>query len=102
MAGAVEVLRYASVRRYLLSSALSVVKVRPVGNVEGDTPEAIIARIEDKLRNGDMKGAALEWNNLPDAGKAASAEFEKTLQARIKVEELVGGAASRSLAADKG
>ena len=86
----------------LLSSALSVVKVRPVGNAQGDTPEAIIARIEDKLRNGDMKGAVLEWNNLPDAGKSASAEFEKTLQARIKAEELVGAAAARSLAADKG
>ncbi|MGV8937481.1 MAG: COG4223 family protein [Allorhizobium sp.] len=86
----------------LMSSALSVIKVRQVGNVEGETPEAITARMEDKLRNGDLKGADLEWNNLPDAGKSVSSAFEKALQARIQVEDLVGSALARSLAANQG
>lgn len=86
----------------LLSSALSVIKVRQVGNLEGETPEAITARMEDKLRNGDLKGADLEWNNLPDAGKSVSSAFEKALQARIQVEDLVGSALARSLAANQG
>ncbi|SMC76980.1 mitofilin family membrane protein [Rhizobium sp. RU36D] len=76
----------------LLSSAMSVVKVRPVGNIEGDAPEAIVARMEDKLRNGDLKGAELEWQTLPEAGKAASTDFHSALQTRLEVETIVSTA----------
>ncbi len=86
----------------LLSSALSVVKVRPVGNVEGETPEAIMARIEDKLRNGDLKGASLEWDTLPDAAKAASSGFNDLLKTRIDVEALIGAAMATAVAGTPG
>ncbi len=86
----------------LLSSALSVVKVRPVGNVEGDTPEAIVARMEDKLRNGDLQGASLEWDTLPETGKAASADFAKALKSRIEVEKLVGTAMTGAVGGNRG
>ncbi|RYC04614.1 COG4223 family protein [Ciceribacter ferrooxidans] len=86
----------------LLSSALSVVKVRPVGNVEGDTPEAIVARMEDKLRNGDLQGASLEWDTLPETGKAASADFAKALKSRIEVEKLVGTAMTSAVGGNRG
>ncbi len=76
----------------LLSGALSVIKVRPVGNIEGETPEAIVARIENKLQNGDLKGASLEWQTLPEAGKAASADFATTLNKRVEVEATIGAA----------
>lgn len=86
----------------LLSSALSVVKVRPVGNVEGATPEAIVARMEDKLRNGDLKGASLEWDTLPDAAKAASSGFNDLLKTRIDVEALIGAAMATAVAGTPG
>ncbi|RKF33712.1 hypothetical protein BCY90_07700 [Agrobacterium deltaense] len=81
----------------LTESAFSLVKVRPVGNIEGETPEAKIARMENKLRNGDLQGAALEWNGLPDAAKTASADYKKSLDARIEVENLVGGTLNRAI-----
>lgn len=81
----------------LTQSAMSLVRVRPVGNVAGDTPEAIIARIEDKLRNGDLKGAALEWDALPAEAKATGDAFKKSLDARVQVEDLVGSAVTRAL-----
>ena len=81
----------------LTESALSLVKVRPVGNIEGETPEAMIARMENKLRNGDLQGAALEWNGLPEAAKSASANYKKSLDARIEVENLVGGTLNRAI-----
>jgi len=81
----------------LTESALSLVKVRPVGNVEGEGPEAKIARMEDKLRNGDLKGAALEWDGLPEPAKAASADFKKSLDARVQVEDLVNGTLTRAI-----
>lgn len=81
----------------LTESAFSLVKVRPVGNIEGETPDATIARMENKLRNGDLQGAALEWNGLPEAAKTASADYKKSLDARIEVENLVGGTLNRAI-----
>lgn len=88
----------------LTLSAMSLVRVRPVGNVAGATPEAIMARVEDKIRNGDLKGASLEWDALPDAAKLASDGYKKSLDARIQVENLVGAAVTRALTknADQG
>lgn len=86
----------------LMASARSLVKVRPVGNVEGDTPEAIVARVENKLQNGDLKGAALEWETLPEAGKVASSDFATTLKNRIEAEERVSAALSQTVAGNGG
>lgn len=86
----------------LLSSARSLVKVRPVGNVEGETPEAIVARVENKLQNGDLKGAALEWELLPGAGKEASSDFATKLKNRIEAEESVAAALSQTVAGNGG
>ncbi|MFP3802814.1 COG4223 family protein, partial [Paraburkholderia sp. SIMBA_027] len=36
----------------LMNSAKSLVSVRPVGNIEGESVEAIAARMENKVRNG--------------------------------------------------
>ncbi|MGM4912211.1 COG4223 family protein [Rhizobium sp. 768_B6_N1_8] len=81
----------------LMSSAKSLVSVRPVGNVEGESVEAIAARMEDKVKNGDLPGAATEWNSLPATAKQASAAFKQSLEARIRVEDLVGGALSKAI-----
>ncbi|MES5046237.1 COG4223 family protein [Rhizobium nepotum] len=81
----------------LTESAFSLVKVRPVGNIEGETPDAMIARMENKLRNGDLQGAALEWNGLPETARTASADYKKSLDARIEVENLVGGTLNRAI-----
>lgn len=81
----------------LADSAMSLVKVRPVGNVEGEGDDAKIARMEDKLQNGDLKGAALEWDSLPEAAKTASADYKKSLDARIQVEDLVNSTLNRAV-----
>ncbi|MFB2566874.1 COG4223 family protein [Rhizobium sp. IMFF44] len=82
----------------LMSGAKSLVQVRPVGNVPGDSVDAIAARFEDKVRNGDLPGAVTEWNSLPDAAKSASAAFKQSLEARIRVEDLVSDALSKAIA----
>lgn len=82
----------------LMSGAKSLVQVRPVGNVEGTSVEAIAARFEDKVKNGDLPGAVTEWNSLPDAARSASAAFKQSLDARIRVEDLVGETLSKAIA----
>jgi hypothetical protein len=86
----------------LMSSAMSVVKVRRVGDVQGDTPEAIVARMEDGLRSGDLPAAARQWDSLPESAKNASQDFKQKLDARIQVENLVGGTLTRAVAGTQG
>jgi hypothetical protein len=81
----------------LISSAMQMVKVRPIGDVEGDTPEAIVARMEDKLRKGDLKGASTEWDALPQPAKDASLAYKQTLDARIEVDGLVDNTLNRAI-----
>ncbi len=84
----------------LVDSASSLVKVRPVGEVAGDSVQAIVARMESQLKNGNLQGAMDEWKTLPQASQSASAQFEKDLQARIQVEKLVSGTLNAALPSD--
>lgn len=86
----------------LMTSAASAIRVRPVGSVEGDSPEAIVARIETKLQNGDFKGAQIEWQTLPEKGQAAAADYKRKLDERVSVEELVGAAVSGAMTTGAG
>lgn len=81
----------------LISSAMSVVKVRRTGEVEGDTPDAVVSRIENALRSGDLQAAASQWETLPEGGKAASQEFKQALDARIAVDALTGDSVARAV-----
>lgn len=82
----------------LMSSAKTLVQVRPVGNVPGDGVDAVAARFEDKVKNGDLPGAVTEWDSLPETAKSASAAFKQSLEARIRVEDLVSDALSKAIA----
>ena len=73
----------------LMANAKSLVSVRPAGPVEGNTPQAIVSRIEADLASGSLASALGEWENLPDPAKAASGDWAEKLQARIKADELM-------------
>lgn len=72
----------------LLNSAASMVKVRKIGEIEGDSAEAITARIETRLNDGKLIDAAREWEKLSDKAKAASQAFQIQLTDRIQAEQL--------------
>ena len=80
----------------LVSSAESLVKVRPVGTVEGKGAPETVARFEVAVNQGDYAKALAEYDTLPDAVKAAGADFAGMLKARLDVEgqidSLISGA----------
>jgi len=86
----------------LVDSAKGLVSVRPVGDVEGDTVPAIVARIENALTTGDLKKAEAEWETLPAAGKQAAQKFADGLKARIEADDLVSTTLSSALGATAG
>ncbi|UCI27021.1 COG4223 family protein [Mesorhizobium sp. B2-8-5] len=80
----------------LVSSAESLVKVRPVGTIEGKGAPETVARMEVAVNQGDYAKALGEYDTLPDAAKAAGADFAGKLKARLDVEKqleaLIAGA----------
>jgi hypothetical protein len=73
----------------LMSSAESLVKVRPIGAVEGKGAPETVARMEVAVNQGDYAKALSEYDTLPEAAKAAGADFAGKLKARLEVEKLI-------------
>ncbi len=68
----------------IVDSARSVVNVRPVGEIEGDGPGAVIARIENRLQAGELAAAIAHTDDL--SGEAAVQLLPWVQQARTRIE----------------
>jgi hypothetical protein len=66
----------------LLAKARNLVRVRPTGEVPGDTSEAVLARAEHRLDAGDLAGALREAAAL--SGPAADAMTPWLTEAKAK------------------
>ncbi len=67
----------------LFNNARELVSVRKIGDVEGDSLEAVVARIENDLNAGRSELALERWGELPDAAKQMSAQWKADLDMRI-------------------
>lgn len=67
----------------LLSNARSLVRVRPSGPMDGNSPEAVVSRIEGRLDKADLEGALEQWNALPEAAKTHSRRWASALEERL-------------------
>lgn len=73
----------------LWAGAKGLVSSRPIGNVEGDNPAAIAARMEVAIQAGDYEKALGEWQNLPQNAKDISASFVQKLILKRDVDSLL-------------
>lgn len=73
----------------LLSSAESLVSVRPIGVVEGSGIPETAARMEFAVKSGNLDQALTEYESLPEPAKAAGSAFADRLRARAEAERLV-------------
>lgn len=85
----------ASVVDRLTNSALGLVRVRPAGEAKGDGPADVFARMTQAAQRGDIAATLKERERLPEAAKAASAEWAKRAQQRLETEQ-----AARALLSD--
>lgn len=83
----------------LWQSARDLVTVRPVGTIEGDSVEAIVARLEAAVRSGDYGAALSEYEQLPPAAQSAGVDFMDRVRARHEIDTLVNEALTRALRA---
>ena len=68
--------------------------IRPAGPVEGDSPDAILSRMQAAVTEGDFAAALAEQRGLPEAALAASADWAAEVEARLAVEAALGALAS--------
>ena len=92
----------ASIWSRLGDSAKNLVKARPVGDIPGDSPEALVARMEVALGRGELDAVLAEAAKLPDAAKTAGAAFLDQVKARRDTDSLVTKALSLALTAAGG
>ncbi len=92
----------AGVFEKLADSAKNLVKARPVGDIAGDAPDAVVARMEVNLGRGNLDAVLSEAAKLPDAAKTAGAAFLDKVKARRDTDALVSKALTLALAAAGG
>lgn len=72
--------------RYALSS---IVSIRHVGSTTGSTPDAMLARAQALLDDGDVEGAVRALDPLPDAARAVLAPWTNAANRRIEIDRHV-------------
>lgn len=81
----------------LLSGARSIVTVRGPGDADGSGPAAALRRMENAVAAGDLPGALTAYDDLPDGGQAAGADWAARAKARIAVNQLTDQASQEVL-----
>jgi hypothetical protein len=83
----------------LWASMKSVIRVRRVGEVEGDSTLAILARAEVRLKKGDLKAVLKETAQLKGDAANAFKAWQNDAQSHIAVDETLTRVEARLLAA---
>ncbi len=73
----------------LLSNAGTLVKLKSDTPENGNTPRAILSRLEHALDTGRLDTVLKEWETLPDAAKSASKEWIATVRSRHDADTLM-------------
>lgn len=86
----------------LMSSAEKLVKVRPIGAVDGPGVPETVARLEAAVTQGDYGKALAEYEALPAPVQAAGADFAAALRARMEAEAQVDALVAETMAGGEG
>ncbi|ALE03211.1 hypothetical protein [Bartonella ancashensis] len=62
---------------------------RPIGNIEGMTLGAIVARMEAAIQAGDYEKALIEWQILPKEAQEISANFVHKLKKYLTIQHVL-------------
>jgi hypothetical protein len=81
--------------RYALSS---IVSIRHVGSTQGSTPDAMLARAQALLDEGDIEGAVAALDPLPDAAREVLGPWFAAAGRRIEIDRQVAAVRTEALA----
>jgi hypothetical protein len=93
--------RNASFLTRALSALGSIITLRRVDDLTGQSADAVLARAERRVDDGDIEGALEQMRALPPGAQAATADWRERAQRRVAIETriaLLRTAALRDLA----
>lgn len=81
--------------RHALSS---IVSIRQVGATQGQSPDAVLARAQKLLNEGDIEGALAETRSLPAPAQAVLAPWRAAAERRVEIDRHVAAIRADALA----
>jgi hypothetical protein len=78
--------------------AKALLALRPSEELEGDTPEAIVSRLEAAMERRDFLAAATLLDQLPDAMQSASGKIGDDIRTHAAADGFVAGLRAQALA----
>jgi hypothetical protein len=88
-----------------VANAKSLVTIRRTGEISGETTEAVVARMEERLKTDDLAGAVSEGEALQGPARETASTWLRDAQARLETETLLRDLSARvatRLSPDKG
>ena len=73
----------------LLHTLTAVLTIRRVDKLTGDTPDAVLARSQRQVDDGDLEDALTTLNDLPAAGRDAIAAWRGRAARRVEIDRLI-------------
>ncbi|MCB1502981.1 MAG: hypothetical protein KDK07_24930 [Bauldia sp.] len=73
----------------LVAFGSGLVSIRPTTPIAGDTPEAIVSRMQAAVDDADLAAALDERQKLPEAGQAVSATWAASASDRTQIDDIV-------------
>ena len=79
----------------ILANAKGIVRIRKTGEPTGDTTEAILARMETRLKNGDLAAVLREGKSLPERAQIKVQDWLEQIEARYTIDRSLQALQSR-------
>ena len=73
----------------LLHTLTAVLTIRRVDKLTGDSPDAVLARAQRQVDDGDLEDALTTLNDLPAAGRDAIAAWRVRAARRVEIDRLI-------------
>ena len=67
----------------------SLITVRRTGDVSGSGPDAVLARAERRVAEGDIEAALTQLKGLPAGGQRAISDWRERAQRRVEIERRI-------------
>jgi hypothetical protein len=81
--------------RHALSS---IVSIRQVGSTQGGTPDAVLARAQKLLNEGDIEGALAALESLPPSAQTVLAPWRAAAERRVEIDRHIAAIRADALA----
>ena len=75
----------------------SMISIRRTDDITSNTPDAMIARAEERVTDGDIEGALTQLNKLPAGAQAATADWREQARRRVEIERRISRLRAQAL-----